>query len=298
MRSGWRFFWTGLIYRFLSVGALLVSSLDVAYADPPPNVVVFLADDMGWTDWQFDATLNPTGSMLYETPNLLRLAQQSVSFTDAYATAPLCSPTRASILTGKSPARTRITNIIPSTPNTSATLKEPLIQTFLPGPVAQPNFVNSLKNNGYTTGLFGKWHLGNAGPTNYGFDVNVGGTWFGGPGDGAGGWFAGSDGMWAGLPGLDTPGQYPADKYLSDAISEKVGDFVQQHAGQPFVIANWEYQVHTPLQAPANLITKYQNKIALLQGQGVDLKGHTNAIYAAMMEKMDQDLGASPRSAR
>ena len=81
MRRDGDSFGSGLVVRVLSFGTLLGSGQQVAYADPPPNVVVFLADDMGWTDWQFDATLNPTGSMLYETPNLLRLAQQSVSFT-------------------------------------------------------------------------------------------------------------------------------------------------------------------------------------------------------------------------
>src|SRR3954471_714286 len=90
-----------------------------------PNVVMFLADDMGWTDWQYDATLNPTGSKLYETPNLLALAQRSVQFTNAYAAAPLCSPTRAAILTGQAPARLQITNVFPSPTNTSATLKQP-----------------------------------------------------------------------------------------------------------------------------------------------------------------------------
>src|SRR5437879_1024060 len=87
-----------------------------AYATQP-NVVLFLADDMGWTDWQYDATLNSTGSKLYETPNLLALAQKSVQFTNAYSAAPLCSPSRAAILTGKSPARLQITDIIPAPTN-------------------------------------------------------------------------------------------------------------------------------------------------------------------------------------
>ena len=206
----------------------------------------------------------------------------------------MCSPSRASILTGKSPARTRITNFLPGNPNQSATLKEPFgWQQILPGPGTQPNFVNTLKSNGYATGLFGKWHLGSASPSIYGFDTNVGGTSSGGPSDASiGGWFAGADGMWTGLPGLDTPGQYPFDKYLSDAISEKAGDFVEQHVGQPFFLFNSDYQVHIPLQAPANLVTKYQTKINTLQSQNVDLKGHTNATYAAMVEKMDDSVGA------
>src|SRR3954468_869385 len=108
----------------LGAGGFFVVGNPSAFATAP-NVVMFLADDMGWTDWQYDATLNPTGSKLYETPNLLRLAQRSVQFTQAYASAPVCSPTRASILTGQSPARTRLTNYLPGTANTTATLREP-----------------------------------------------------------------------------------------------------------------------------------------------------------------------------
>ena len=216
----------------------------------------------------------------------------SVNFTNAYASCPVCSPTRTSILTGKTTARTKLTNFLPGNFNTSATLKEPpnWVHT-LPGPVSQPNFVNVLKNNGYTTGLNGKWHLGTAAPSIYGFDSNVGGSDYGGPAE-AGGWFAGPDGRWNNLPGLDTPGQFLPDKYLSDALAEKAGEFIQQHASQPFFLFHSDYQTHIPLDAPANLISKYQNKITTLQGQGVDLKGHTNATYAAMVEKMDQSLGA------
>jgi len=255
---------------------------------------MFLTDDLGWTDWQYDATLNPTGSAVYETPNLLRLANQSMVFRNAYAAAPLCSPTRASILTGQSPARIGMTNIVGNPGVTSATLKEPAMVQNLPA--SQITLAESLKAAGYSTGLFGKWHLGsdanNPGsqPLQNGFDVNVGGNNYGGP-DFAGGFFAGADGAWAGMPGLDTPGTYPADKYLSDALSEKVGNFIQQNANTPFFLANWDFLVHIPIQAPQALVNKYQTKINTLQSQGVDLKGHTNATYAAMVEKMDQALG-------
>ena len=272
---------------------LAVPHPHTATADSPPNVVMFLADDMGWTDWQYDATLNPTGSKVYETPNLLALAQRSVNVTNAYAPSPVCSPTRAAILTGKSPARTRISNYVPGIPNTSATLKEPSGWVRqLPGQGTIPNAASLLKANGYATGHFGKWHLGTASVTQfYGYDVNLGGNGDGGPGDSAGGWFAGADGMWP-LPGLDTPGTYPADKYLSDAVTELAGNFIQQNASQPFFLSNWDFQVHIPLQAPQVLVDKYTTKIQTLQGQGVDLKGHTNATYAAMVEKMDQNVGA------
>src|SRR4051812_28329829 len=125
-----RFMISGLrLFSFAALSSLLLGwaqpCATVALATTPPNVVMFLADDLGWTDWQYDATVNPTGSKLYETPNLMLLAQRSVNVTNAYAPSPVCSPSRAAILTGKSPARTRITNFVPGNPNTSATLREP-----------------------------------------------------------------------------------------------------------------------------------------------------------------------------
>ncbi len=260
---------------------------------------MFLADDLGWTDWQYDAHLNPTGSVLYETPNLLRLAAQSVNFTNAYAPAPVCSPTRGAILTGKSPARTRMTDYFPGTipphPGTNVTEPSGWVRNI---PANQITLAESLSSPaaGYMAGFFGKWHLGSAVPSidplQNGFQVNVGGTSFPSP-DSAGGYFAGSDGMWAGMPGLNTPGQFPADKYLSDALDEKAVDFITQQAGQsqPFFLEMANYLVHKTLEAPADLVTKYQNKIATLQGQGVDLKGQLNPYYAAMVEKMDQSVG-------
>lgn len=295
MHSGRLFYWTATIGSLLlASGVLGLDSSSIALADPPPNVVLFLADDLGWTDWQYDATLNPTGSNVYETPNLLALAQKSVNFTNAYAPAPICSPTRASILTGKSPGRLQITNFSPGNPNTTTNLKEPSnwVRT-LPGQGTVPNFVSTLKANNYATGFFGKWHLGTGDPAvSYGFDINVGGSHYGGPDDGAGGWLAGADGAWAGMPGLNTPGTYPADKHLSDAITEKAEDFIQQQVSQskPFFVAAWDYLPHIPINGmPVDRVTYYQNKINSLTP--AQQKGHTNATYSAMIEKMDQEVG-------
>lgn len=262
-----------------------------------PNVVMILADDVGWTDWQYDAVYNPTGSVVYETPNLLQLAQQSVIFKNAYAACPVCSPTRASVMTGKTTARTKLTNFVPGNPNTTATLREPFSwpRSFSP---SETTLADSLKAAGYSTGFFGKWHMGAGGadpgsdPTQYGFDVNVGGNNFGGP-ESAGGWFAGADGMWSGIPGLSTPGQYPSDKYLTDVMDEQMSAYIQQHAGSPFFLADWNFQAHIPLEAPAALVAKYQNKINTLQSQGVNLKGQTNATYAAMIEELDHSVGVT-----
>src|SRR5262245_61920702 len=126
MASVRRFNWTAVPGSALLLAAVIsLSFAPNTYATNPPNVVLFLADDLGWTDWQYNATLNPTGSKVYETPNLLALAQKSVNFTNAYAPAPICSPSRAGILTGQSPGRLHLTNYSPGIPNTTANLKEP-----------------------------------------------------------------------------------------------------------------------------------------------------------------------------
>lgn len=290
--------WVGLLALvFFTLGGEILDRGRWAFADPPPNVVMILADDVGWTDWQYDPVLNPTGSVVYETPNLLQLAQQSVIFKNAYAACPVCSPTRASIITGKTPTRIGLTNFVPGNPNTSATLREPYSWPRIVPP-AEVTLADSLKAAGYSTGFFGKWHMGVGGgdwgsdPLQYGFDVNVGGNNYGGP-DGGGGWFAGADGAWTGMPGLDTPGQYPTDKYLTDAMDEKMSAYIQQHAGAPFFLADWNFQSHIPLEAPAALVSKYQTKINTLQGQGIDLKGQTNATYAAMIEELDKSVGVT-----
>ncbi|MEQ8838302.1 MAG: sulfatase-like hydrolase/transferase, partial [Lacipirellulaceae bacterium] len=164
---------------------------------------------------------------------------------------------------------------------------------------SEVTLAEALKTGGYDTAFFGKWHIGQSGnpgttPLAHGFNSNVGGTASGNPGF-AGGFFAGSDGAWAGMPGLDTPGTYPSSKYLSDALAEKASDYITQSqqggSPAPFFLTMSHYLVHTPLQAPASLVSKYQTKINTLEQQNVDLKGHNNATYAAMVEKMDESLG-------
>jgi len=262
-------------------------------AQGTPNVVLFVVDDMGWTDWQHDAVLNPTGSALYETPNMLRLSQSGVVFNNAYASSPVCSPTRVALMTGKNPARTRITDYISGTNNSTKKLVQPdWVKNLAASDVT---LAESLSAANYATGFFGKWHLGESGasadPLQNGFQSNVGGGRFGNPGGKNGGFFAGSDGMWVGMPKLNTPKAYPAEKYLSDALNEQAVAYIESHAESPFFLMMSHYLVHTPIQAPKDLVKKYTQKIAQLRTQGVDLKDHTNPTYAAMVEKMDDSLG-------
>lgn len=263
---------------------------DRLYATDKPNVVLFLVDDMGWVDWQRDAAFNPHGSDFYETPNMLRLAQSSVVFDNAYAASPVCSPTRSAIMTGKNPARTRTTEWITGGKHKTPGLEEPNWNKNLAA--SDVTLAEALRSGGYDTGFFGKWHLGEPGnsasdPLANGFDVNIGG---GRPGSPPGGHFAGSDGGWN-VPGIQSG--YPADAFLADVLSAKAADYVGEKSGgaDPFFMMMSHYAIHTPIQAPQDLIDKYNAKKSLLQGQGVDLQGHTNSTYAGLVEKMDDSLG-------
>lgn len=275
----------------LAIGFAAACSAEVSQ----PNVVLFFVDDMGWSDWQRSA-LNPEGSDVYETPNLLRLAQSGVVFDNGYASAPVCTPTRVSLMTGSSAGRHRTTDFIGA--------GSPGVRGVLPPSdwsqeldASEVTLPEALRDGGYQTGFFGKWHLGSQGtpaadPLANGYGTNVAGRNYGNPGP-AGGFFAGSDGAWAGLPGLDTPGSFASDAYLSDAIADRAADFVSSSVsqGDPFFLTLSHYLVHTPIQAPADLVTKYNNKISGMLGRGEDVGGHDNATYAAMVEKLDQSIG-------
>ncbi|MHC4986533.1 MAG: sulfatase-like hydrolase/transferase, partial [Planctomycetota bacterium] len=137
-----------------------------------PNIVFILLDDMGWRD------IACNGSEFYETPNVDRLASQGMSFTNAYAACPVCSPTRASIMTGKYPARVGITNYIPGEER-GRLLEVPYLKHL---PLEEVSIARALgERGGYRTYHVGKWHLGSEPywPDKHGFDVNIAG-WDGG----------------------------------------------------------------------------------------------------------------------
>jgi arylsulfatase A len=285
--------------RFSSPSLITLSVLAgtvFAEASPAqPNVVVFFVDDMGVADWQIDPVANPTGSRVYETPNMLRLASEGVTFLNAYASAPVCSPSRASLMTGKSVARHGISDFIGGSTTASGTLVRTPSDWVQNVPASEVLLAEALQGGGYRTGVFGKWHLGQTGnpaanPLLQGFDTNIAGVASGNPGF-AGGFFAGPDGAWAGMPGLNIPGTYPPDEYLSDAIAERAASFIADRAAadEPFFVYMPHYVVHTPIEAPAALVSYYQSKINGLSPAAVN--GHTNATYAAMVQKMDESLG-------
>jgi arylsulfatase A len=252
-----------------ALGALcMLLAPNVGDASSPaagPNFVFVLMDDMGCTD------LGCCGSDFYQTPQLDRLAADGMRFTCAYAAAPVCSPTRASIMTGKYPARLHLTNFI-------AGRRRFENGRILPAPfelqlsLHQTTLAESLKSAGYTTGYFGKWHLGGAthSPGRQGFDQ----------------WQV-ADGRHFATPLSNAPvPALPEGVYLADYLTDRAVEFIERHRDHPFYLQVSHFAVHIPLQAKAELIAKYDAKAKLHPGTR-----HGNAIYAAMIESVDQGIG-------
>ncbi|MEI6810136.1 MAG: sulfatase-like hydrolase/transferase, partial [bacterium] len=196
-----------------------------------PNIVFVLADDLGWMD------LSCQGSKFYETPNLDAVAAGGMRFTDFYAACPVCSPTRASIVTGKYPARLHLTDYIGGARN--GKLNPPDYVHHLPR--EEVTLAEALKEAGYATGFFGKWHLGGAEffPEKQGFDVNVGGCEKGQPPS----YF--SPYHIANLP------DGPKGEYLTDRLTDEAIKFIESSKDRPFLVYLSHYAVHNPQQAKA-----------------------------------------------
>ena len=258
--------------RLLPYLALLLFSTAALFAaNRPPNVIFFLIDDWGWTDG------GTFGSKFYETPNIDRLAREGMKFTQAYSACTVCSPTRAAVMTGKYPARLHITDWIAGHNRPYAKLKIPDWRLQLP--LAETTMAEALKSRGYTTGLFGKWHLGNEEffPEKQGFDVNVGGCAMGAPRN----YFPPY-----GITNLsdERPGEMLSDRLTRDALR-----FIEANRERPFYIYFPHYAVHTPLGGKPEVIEKYRKKLETLK------TNHTNPIYAALVESMDDSVGAVMR---
>jgi len=249
-----------------------------------PNIVFILADDLGWSD------LACYGDKFHETPNIDRLAEQGMRFTDAYAACAVCSPTRASIMTGKYPARLHLTDWLPGLPDRpNHQLSRPQIQKFLP--LEEYTVAEALKAGGYQTGFFGKWHLGESPdvwPEHQGFDVNVGGNGHGHPPS----YFSPY-----GFPNLPDG---PPGEYLNDRLTDEALKFIEQVKDKPFFLYLPHYTVHMPLQAKAATIEKYKAKAAKLPSGRTDYmtdRGcqvhqiQDNPTYAAMVESLDESVG-------
>lgn len=246
-----------------------------------PNIVIVMADDLGWWD------LGCYGSVFHETPNLDRLAAHGMRFTDAYAACNCCSPTRASILTGKYPARLHVTDWIPGSSFPKAQLRPPAWLQHLPP--EEVTLAEALKSAGYATAAVGKWHLGQEPfvPQSQGFDVNIAGNHSGAPGSYF--WPYGHDdparvNRYHGGPVPDVYAGGRPGEYLTDRLTDEAIKFIDANCERPFFLYLAHYAVHTPLQAKKELIEKYNARVRPDHKQ-------KNPTYAAMVESLDQSVG-------
>ena len=274
-----------IIFKILLVGFLSFPAYSQNNPTAPTvkmNVIFILADDLGWSD----CTLYGN-TTLYKTPNLERLAKRGMTFSNAHSASPLCSPSRASILTGQTPARTGITNalagksdeVLLQPKNAESDGASPKIL-----PCISANRLNTnvqtlgkiLKAQGYATAHFGKWHLGNEpySPYEHGFDEDIP-HW---PGTGpAGGYIA--------------PWQFPnfkekkPNEHIEDRMADEAVEWMSSlDINKPFYMNFWQFSVHAPLKAKANLIDFYRSNIDMTKNQ-------RSPTYAAMVHSMDDAVG-------
>ncbi|MBY0229816.1 MAG: sulfatase-like hydrolase/transferase [Gemmataceae bacterium] len=228
-----------------------------------PNVVLIVCDDLGWAD------LGCYGSKYHKTPRLDRMAAQGLRFTDAYAACPVCSPSRAALLTGKSPPRTGITDWLPGRPDRP---DQPLARPALVNQLKHETLAARLKAKGYATGHVGKWHLGAEPPTKHGFDQSVGGDAAGSPRA----WFA----PFKGIPGL---GKATEGEYLTDRLTDEALRFIEASKGKPFFLHLAHYAPHIPLRAKPAILKEWPGKL--------ELGRQSNPVYAAMLQSIDESVG-------
>ena len=247
------------------------------------NVVFILVDELGWND------LACYGSTFYETPNIDRLAAQGHVFTNAYTPNPVCSPTRAAILTGRYPSRIGITDWIPGSDPKNMPLLGP--EDLHELPLEEVTIAETLKEEGYKTFYAGKWHLGDKNflPENQGFDINKGGHHKGSP---PGGYYSPYNN-----PKL-TDGE--EGEYLTDRLTNESISFMESNKDNPFLLYLSFYTVHTPIEACKRYLEKFQAKQRLLQdsiailepeGSGQTLLNQYNPEYASMIYALDDNVG-------
>lgn len=255
-------------FLFLAVmGFYGCSRPDVAA--PLPNIVFILIDDMGWRD------LGYTGSDFYESPNIDALAASGMVFNQAYSNAPNCAPTRAALLSGQYAPRHGVYTV--STPERGQAKYRQLIPTANTTSLDTSivTIAESLREAGYVTGHFGKWHLGNGPyrPENQGFDASVQGWW----GQGRGHFMP--DDM---VPAPHSPEALPGS-YMADYLTEQASAFINENHDRPFFLYLAHYGVHTPIQAKPAYTARFEKK-----AKG-DL--HTEPVYAAMIQSVDESVG-------
>ena len=269
------------LFKFLYVFLLV---LGCNSNNSTPNVIFILVDDLGWND------LGYSGSTFYESPNIDNLSKESFQFTNAYAASPVCSPTRAAIMTGKHPARVNITDWIPGDDPQNRPLLGP--QDLHELPLKEITIAEKLKESGYNTFYVGKWHLGSQGfyPEDNGFDINIGGFEKGSP---MGGYYSPYKN-----PKLNDG---PKGEYLTDRLTDESIKLIKSHnKNEPFALFLSFYNVHTPIQANEKHINYFNKKISEMadnevrtksEGDAITRLNHTNPEYASMVYAVDENVG-------
>ena len=264
-----------IVFLFIMIQAY------AAWGAQPKNIIFILADDLGWND-----TSIYQENTFYETPNIDALAQKGMTFTHAFSNSPLCSPTRASILTGQTPARHGILNPNIETPAVRLNASErqrgpsnqpstaPLTATRLD--TAIPTLAKVLKSQNYKTAHFGKWHLGDSpySALEHGFDIDI--PHFSGSGP-YGGYFA----PWRFAPNLvpTEPGEH-IDARLAKEARQWI---LNNHTSGPFFVNFWPFSVHAPFDANQNDVNHFIEKRSPYNSQ-------RSATYAAMIKHFDDAI--------
>lgn len=291
-----------------AVAAIPATSLIFMYGHekpkPKPNIIFILLDDFGYSD------LGCYGSKFYQTPNIDRLSEQGFRFTDAYASCPVSSPTRSSIMTGRYPVNTGITDWIPGRQATKGGNPE---DKLLALPFRQQLDLNEitiaevLKKNGYTTMISGKWHLGGTPeywPENQGFDINKGGFNAGSPtkNQKSNGYFSPY-----GNPRLEDG---PVGEYLTDRQTDEAIKFIENNQTKSFFLYLSYYACHNPMQGKENQVEHFKmradsmgltNQIpftrdrdwirASMSDNFKERIMQSNPVYAAMTWSVDENIG-------
>lgn len=264
-----------------------------------PNVLLLVADDLG----AMDISPHHSGTF-YETPNLERLAKLGTVYTQAYATAPVCSPSRVSLITGKSPVRLHTTDWFRGNKGSKVLGRETRRGKFLSADFVnelsseEPTIAEKLLKLGYRTAFVGKWHLGSIYPEQRGYEVNIAGTNSGHPKS----WFSPykNERLTDGVEG----------EYLEDRLTMESVRFIKETKGKPFFLHHSFYLVHTPLKAPEETVQEQKERVEELQQAPSDADfreeeqvwpqakktrqvrvAQNHAVYAAMVKEMDRQIG-------
>src|SRR5688572_18518612 len=245
---------------FFALGVLAIA-WHVQGAERPPNVVLILIDDMGWTD------LGCQGSKFYETPHIDRLARQGLRFSCWY-NCRNCTPTRAAIMSGQHPARTGVFTVGSLERGLASERKMIVPHNETNLPLDRQTIADMLQAAGYATGMFGKWHIGQKGPyhpARRGFDEAIV-----------------SMGKHFEFK-TDPFVKLAPDVYLADWLTDRAVDFIARHKDRPFFLYVPHFGVHSPYQAKQELIARFKNK--------TPIEGHGDPIYAAMIASLDESVG-------